>query len=295
MSRSPQQLDIFEHSSEVVLRNDVLDALLRRDAAMAMAACRKLAATSPVDGHRAALELLVKWLCQQQETHLGDPEAAARERRCLADVIAPAAASAFSAGDAEAFMRLGWRQLAGRCSAIPFHPSQAEDHAASLWLRGGAWAEAAHAVERIESWRRIPVPLAWMAEARCRLGKLDETWALLAELGWLSPRRLDGVVRRARDPLLTRLHKKFGSSFDDHGDLDDLAWFAAWVLTETPALAGPLGLAWPSQDTPAERGMRLMVELLGLERRGRHAELIARRRALRELSQPLYDAYIATR
>jgi hypothetical protein len=41
--------------------------------------------------------------------------------------------------------------------------------------------------------------------------------------------------------------------------------------------------------------MRLVLELLGLERQGRHAELVQRRRALRDLHAPLYAAYMSTR
>ena len=57
----------------------------------------------------------------------------------------------------------------------------------ALWLRAGDFAAAADAVARIESWRRIPAPLAWMAEARYRLDGLDAHWGLLAELAWLAP------------------------------------------------------------------------------------------------------------
>jgi hypothetical protein len=38
-----------------------------------------------------------------------------------------------------------------------------------------------------------------------------------------------------------------------------------------------------------------MVELLGLERECRHHDLVARRKALRDLRAPLYAAYMATR
>ena len=63
----------------------------------------------------------------------------------------------------------------------------------------------------------------------------------------------------------------------------------------SPALAPRLAQAEPGQARDAERGLRLMVELLGLERQGRHHDLVARRKALRELSPPLYAAYMATR
>jgi hypothetical protein len=39
---------------------------------------------------------------------------------------------------------------------------------AALYLRGAVWAQAAQAVERIASWRRIPQPLEWMVQARWR-------------------------------------------------------------------------------------------------------------------------------
>jgi hypothetical protein len=150
-------------------------------------------------------------------------------------------------------------------------------------------------VERIESWRRIPAPLAWMAEARCRLGGPDACWALFAELAWLAPSRLDALLRRLDDPMLNRLHKKFDAACGDSGVATDLAWFPGWVLTQAPALAPHLALALPSQHSAAEQGMRLLLELLGLERQGRHHELVQRRRALRDLHAPLYAAYIATR
>ena len=67
------------------------------------------------------------------------------------------------------------------------------------------------------------------------------------------------------------------------------------MLTQVPALASHLAQAWPSQQTAPERAMRLMLELLGLERQGRHHELMQRRRALRDLHDPLYRAYLGTR
>ncbi len=176
-----------------------------------------------------------------------------------------------------------------------------------MWLRGGHWANAALAVQGIESWRRIPAPLAGMVEARCRLDRLDESWAQLAELAWLAPGRLDALLRRPIDPLLARLRTAFNRSFDgsfggsvegaadDSSDATHLSWFPAWVLIHTPALAPHLTLAQPSQHSAAERGMRLLPDLLSLERQGRHNDLMQRRRALHDLHAPLYAAYMATR
>lgn len=178
---------------------------------------------------------------------------------------------------------------------MAFRPDHNEEHAAPLWLRAGDWKATAEAVQRIESWRRIPAPLAWMVRARLQLYGLQATWGMLAELAWLSPRRLDELVGHACDPPLQQLVRKFESSFDGTGDASDLAWFPAWVLTQRPALAAHLALAQPSQHSAPEKALRVMIELLGLERQGRHHDVVARRKTLRDLHASLYAAYMLAR
>lgn len=295
MTTPPQQLDIFAHSRDVMLRNDVLDALQRRDSTRAREAWRALAAAFPEDADLPALEVLARTLEQHSDAPLPDHDALARERQGLAEDVAEAARQALGAESGRAWLRPLWQALAARSASLPFQAARADDHAAALWLRAEDWQAAARAVQGIESWHRIPTPLAWMAEARCRLGGPDGSWALLAELAWLAPKRLDRLLRRLDDPLFARLLKKFEADFDDSDAPTGLSWFPAWVLTEAPALAPQLARARPSQHSDAERGMRLMVELLGLERQGRHHELVQHRRALRDLHAPLYAAYMATR
>ena len=294
-----QQLDIFAHSRDVMLRNDVLHALDRRDAADSRTAWLALAGEFPSDPDLPPLGVLARALEHSCDTPLPDHDALARERTRLVDDVAAAAHRALGLAAAERWLRPMWHALALRCAGLPFQTARPDDHAAALWLRGAHWAQAALAVQGIESWRRIPAPLAWMLEARCRLGQLDACWALLAELAWLAPGRLDALLRRSIDPLLTRLHTAFDRSFDgradEPGDASDLPWFPAWLLTHTPALAPRLALAQPSQHSDAERGMRLLLDLLSLERQGRHHDLVQRRRALRDLHAPLYAAYMATR
>ena len=79
---------------------------------------------------------------------------------------------------------------------------------------------------------------------------------------------------------MLQLLGKFQADFEGAGDSSDLAWFPAWVLTERPALAAHL---------------RVLIELLGLERQGRQRDVVERRRTLRGLDAPLYTAYMATR
>lgn len=178
---------------------------------------------------------------------------------------------------------------------MAFRAGHSEDHAAPLRLRVGDWKAAADAVATIESWRRIPAPLAWMVQARLQLFGLQATWGMLAELAWLSPRRLDELMQYCSDPSLPQLRRKFELRFEGAGDASDLAWFPAWVLTERPDLAAPLGLAQPSQHSDPEKAMRVLIELLGLERQGRHHDVVERRKILRDIHAPLYSAYLLTR
>jgi hypothetical protein len=135
-----------------------------------------------------------------------------------------------------------------------------------------------------------------MAEARLHLLGLQATWPLLAELGWMSPALLEEVAQRSPDRLLPRLMRSFEANFEATctagGDASDLSWFAAWVLTEPPGLREQLALAQTSQHSAPGQAMRLLVELLGLERQGRHADIVARRKVLRDLQPSLYAAYM---
>lgn len=292
--RAPEQLDIFAHSTDVMLRNEVIEALERRDPAAARTALRALADALPQDDGLASFERLVGFLDTDRRTLLEDHAAVAAQRQVLTHDIAPCAQHVLGPR-AEAWLRPAWQALAERSARLPFRAEHADDHVAALWLRGADWLKAAQAVERIESWRRIPTPLAWMVEALCRQDRLDDAWPLLAELAWLAPARLDALLRVLDDPLLRRLHKQFDDGFEGAGSVADLAWLPAWLLIAKPALVGRLGLAQRSQNTPAERAMRLLLELLGLERQGRHPELMQGRRALRDLHASLYAAYMSTR
>jgi hypothetical protein len=178
---------------------------------------------------------------------------------------------------------------------LPFRTEERDHHAAPLWLRAGDWREGRRAVERIESWRRIPAPLAWMAEARYRADGLESALPLLTELAWLSPGLLADLLHRLNDASIDGLRKKFDANFEGAGQVSDLAWFPAWVLTEKPGLATLLREAQPSRQTAPERAVRLLLQILSLERQGNQHELVERHKALRDLHAGLYAASMSTR
>jgi hypothetical protein len=288
------QLDIFEHSRDVMLRNDVVNALERHDAEAARAACDRLVQEYPADESLPDLRVLLDGLERMDRRSIGD-HAALRQARQAVEAMQPLAERVFGPLAATKWLAPLWEDLALRAEAVPFRADSAQDHAAPLWLAAGNWKAAAQAVGAIESWRRIPAPLAWMTEARLRLFGLQAAWPLIAELGWLSPARLDDLFRRCQDPLLAALARKFGESFDGDGTIDDAAWFAAWVLTERPEVVEHLSAAQPSLHNGPERAFRVLVELIGLERQGRQREIVDRRKTLRDLHPSLYAAYMRTR
>jgi hypothetical protein len=289
------QLDIFDDSRDIMLRNDVVHALERRDAEAARTAFRSLAGEYPQDAHLPALDSLIAALAQGSQPAFAAHDEASAARGWLVDRIEPAAHSVFEARQVAAWTAPLWRALAARAEALPYRSEHPETHAARLWLSAADPAAAAMAVTRIESWRRIPAPLAWMAEARHRIDGLEASWPLLAELAWLAPARFDALTRRLGDAALDKLRKAFDASFDGVGQPADLAWFPAWVLTEKPGLRRWLGLAEHALNSEAEQGMRRMLDLLALEEQGQHREMIERRRQLSSASPPLYDAYMRSR
>jgi hypothetical protein len=296
------QLDIFEHSRDTSLRNDVLQALEVFDVAAARAAQQRLQDEFAQDHSLPLLAVLIAAAAARSTASLTDHDALRDARGWMDAEVEPAAMQLFGERAADPWVASLRRELAQRAGKLVFRSERSDDHAAPLWLRAGEWAHAARAVEMIASWRRIPAPLAWMAEARHRMAGLQGdaashagSWALLVELAWLSPARFDALAHRLADPALGKLLKKFGADFEGVGTVDDLAWFPAWALTEQAELARWLSLAQPSRQTDPERAMRLILDLLSLERQGRHHDLVDRRKQLRQWCLPLFSAYMRTR
>lgn len=292
------QLDLFDDGREVMLRNDVCRAIEAHDEPTARLARQALQAAYPSEPLLGPFDELIEALAQQVDTvPFDDHPTAAVAIEQLTNHWAPAAERALGAAAAP-WLASCWSALAARSAGLPFETARAGQHSAPSWLRAGQWAKAEAAIAGIDSWRRIPLPLGWMLEAECRLGRLDSAWPLLAELGWLAPKRLASQRPALRDPLLVRLLAKFDAAFEPAADdtaHHDLAWFPAWLLIEAPALAPRLAPAQPGKHQPPERTFRLLLELIGLERQGRHAEAVPRRRSLRDLHAPLYAAYMARR
>ena len=305
MQPTAQQLDIFADSRDVVLRNGVFDQLQRRDGAAARAALDQLAAEFPDDRALSAMTVLVRELEGGSTTPFADHASLAVACRHLEEEVAPEARRVLPAQTVGAWLAPCWSLLAQRAAALALRgadhhadshaETHAGSHAAPLWLKARDWAAATGAVEAIESWWRIPAPLAWMTEARYRMGGLDAAWPLLAELAWLAPRRFATVLSVLADASLEALRLRFDAEFPGSGEVEDYAWFPAWLLVVKPALAGRLGEARVQRDQLASRACALLGEILRREHEGNHHELVGLRQALSRLHEGLFDAYMATR
>lgn len=289
------QLDIFNDSRDVMMRNDVPSALQQYDAAAARRALHVLENDYPEDDALVQLGLIADALEARSTAPFGDHRTVLDASHSLSTRLQPAVSCMFPRASLAGWLAPLWAELAGRAAALPFCAEHADAHSASLLLLAARWAEAEQAVLRIDSWRRIPAPLGWMAQARYRIDGLDAAWPLLIELAWLSPSLFDHLLGRLGDMSLGAMRRSFDASFDGEGDTGDPAWFPAWVLTEKSGLTPLFRQAESTRRNAPERAFKLMLELLSLERQGRHHELLQTRRELQSLSAAVYAAYMKTR
>ena len=289
------QLDIFADSRDRVLLNTLADALVQGDRAASHAAIAALRSEFPDDRHLEPAALLIDALdgeAMAGDSPVADAAAALAGRNLIDTLLHGAARTVLGREAALPWLAIRWLALARRARALSFNPACTEAHAAALWLQGRAWAEAADAVRGIESWRRKPQPLAWMAQATWHLSGPDSAWPLLTELAWLAPQRLQPLLALLPDPRLHKLARKFEDAFDT---APDWAWWPAWLLVEQPLLAAPLDSAQTAAEAAPERGFKLVQSLLRLERQGRHPDIVALRRQLQALHPALLKIYMSTR
>ena len=288
------QFDLFEYSRDTGLRNDVVSALEQFDTVAALQALAVLEASFPQDIALPGMRSLIAVLQRRDATPFATHAELASMRTCL-DEVEAIAVQLLERDHGRKWLATLWRESALRAQNLPFLAQESQNHAAPLYLRARDWPAAEKAVSAIASWRRIPAPLSWMAQARYQQFGLAESWPLLYELAWMVPSRFDELLTSLADPILTTLLKNFYLDFEGQGDASDLAWFPAWILIARPAVAAHLDELQAGRDSAPEKAALLLRELLGIERRAQHQVIIERRRRLQGLHPSLYAAYMKTR
>lgn len=292
------QLDLFEDSAERMLFNDLADALSHDHAGQAHERLQRLADGFPSHPLLAEARLLIDQIGQEHPAGVAaDADTLLAARALLQGPVSQAARDVLGADEAARWLPRRWMTLAQAAAALPYRREQGDAHAAALYLAGGHWAQAADAARGIESWRRIPTPLAWVAAATAQGQGLDIAWPLLAELCWLAPLRACELLQSLPDRRLPRWLQGLETALDLdlRSTPQACAWLPAWLLVDEPRCLQPLSQAQAVGDSDAERAMRLLAGLLRLEREGRQAERLERRRQLQQLQPQLFAAYMKTR
>jgi hypothetical protein len=287
------QLDLFLDGRDVMLQNGVIAALRECDAQAARRALAAMTAEFPDHSLHEPMENLLSALLRPAVRHASHGDAAGA-LAAMDTAIVPAAHRVFGGKDAGTWLAPLWRSLASCVAHLAFDPAHPRTHAAALLLQCADGAAAETAVAGIPSWRRIPQPLAWMAQARFCQGGLEAAWPLLLELAWIDSRSFSATVQQIPEPLLHKLVKDFDAACEDEGAADR-AWFPAWLLVTVPAVAWVIPQTQVCGNSAPERTARLAAELLALEKQGRHADLVARRKRLRDTHPALYTLYMSSR
>lgn len=298
-----QQLDIFDDSRDLALRNDIAQALLRGDLQAAEDSTATLRAEFGTDPALASAGLLIEHLRSQAAAApapFPDVATVLERREYIETVLRHAANELMGPADARTWLARQWHALAQLARPLPWHAEQPQAHAASLFLQARDWADAAEAVRGIASWRRIPQPLLWMTQACWHVQGADAAWPLLAEALWMAPGRARTLLAQLPDKPLARVARRFENEFepgDDSPGDRDWAWLPAFALVDQPTLAEVLAGASSDADADAAaiRGFRLVAALLRLERAGRHHDIVEHRRQLKSLNERLFALYMRTR
>jgi hypothetical protein len=288
------QFDLFEFSRDTSLRYDVINALEHLDAPTARNALATLVASFPHDSSLPAIDQLLALLDARSSAPFASHAEAARAQACL--LAAQDAARQLLEGAAAPWLAQRWREFGARAAHLPYLAQADPAHAAAMFARAQAWPEMEAAVAKIASWRRIPAPLGWMVQARYRQQGLVAAWPLLCELLWMQAAHGIAVMATLNDALLNRLQHRFDADFEaEAGTAHELAWFPAFAILTEPKLAAGLRQAEAGQDSNAERGARLIAQLLLLEQRGEQHAMIEARKRLQGLQPSLFAVYMRTR
>jgi hypothetical protein len=292
------QLDIFEHSRDVMLRHDVLTAIVSRQVSPGRTALAKLTAEYPDDPHLPTLRILIETL-ESPPDEFDNHNQALLDLNFMETVIQPTAERLLPTTKVRAWIADEWRIRAEAMADLIYNPASPQAHAAPCWLRAKEWNMAEDSIRAIPSWRRIPQPLTWMAEARHGREGIEGAWPFLVELAWLAPSRFDALANRLADLKINELLRDFNANFENEpatdSDLDDLAWFPAWSLIIEPSLMSLIRTTEPGLGQPPERAARILMEILTLEKQGSHHLLLEQRKKLRQLHAGLFDRYMRAR
>jgi hypothetical protein len=289
-----RQLDLFVDGRDAFLVHEVVTALESRETACARAALGRLRDEHPAHPDLRALAALVDGLDAPVPAPLAHATLASRVEAIQRDLV-PAARRFCAAPDV---LRPLWQALATAAASLPFDAARPRAHAGWLHQQCDDWAAVRVAVEREPGWAATPLLRHWLGLARHHLGEPEVAIRLWLPLCWMDPALFAEHAPMLPNAILRNGWETFDRAVPFIEFLAEAAqpatWFPAWLLARHRGLAH----LFAAEDIPATgpdaRAFRALLALAPLESRGLSDELVARRRALREVSPEFFTYYMGT-
>jgi hypothetical protein len=290
----PKQLDFFVDGLDAMLIHEVVTSLVARDPDRVAAGLARLRDDHPSHPDLHALTLLADSLLalpSAPATHAGLTASVETMERELTP-----AARRFLGTESATFLRPLWQTLAATAASLPFDEIHPRAHAGWLCQQYDDWAAVRVAIEAEPDWAAKPLLRCWMGLARHHLGEPEIAIRLWLPLCWMDP----ALFARHAPMLPSTVVREGWDAFERAGDSDDFSgdtlnaasWFPAWLLLRHRGLARLFRADDIPDSSVAARAFGAMLELVPLEGRGLGDELIARRRALRQLSPGFFRWYM---
>ncbi|EXI69640.1 MAG: hypothetical protein AW08_00133 [Candidatus Accumulibacter adjunctus] len=294
---SARQLDLFLDSREVVLVNDVVAAFRAGECGRARNALAALRAEAPERSDLAAFAVLLDFLEKLRASDFAtlDSDGLEQLRGEIDAVVAPATRAL--GGEAKGFRDRIWRQLASAAAGQPFDRARPQIHAAALYLRAQADAEAEGAASTIADGWNDPLILRWRALARYRVGGLPAARWQIFSLAWFAADSFPQLLAELSAPQLESDWRRFQSAIE----MPDASWFPAWCLLSHPefaaALAGEISppIMQAAAGIPGLGAFLALTKILAIEPGGYSRALVDERARLRAIDATFFAAYMRSR
>jgi hypothetical protein len=294
---SARQLDLFLDSREVALVNDVVAAFRAGECAPARHALAALRAEAPERSDLAAFAVLLACLEKLRDTDFATIDSDQIEQLLgeIDAVVAPASRALGS--EAQGFLNRIWRKLATAAARQPFDRARPQIHAAALYLRAQADAEAEDAASRIADGWNDPVILRWRALARCRAAGLQAARWQIFSLAWFATDSFPQLLAELAAPQLESDWRRFQSAIE----MPDASWFPAWCLLPHPEFAAALvgeispAIRRAAAGIPGLRAFLALTRILAIEAGGHSRVLVEERARLQAIDATFFAAYMHSR
>lgn len=289
-----KQLDLFVDGRHAFAVHEVVTALVARDAGRVTRGLARLAEEFPSHPDLPALAVLADHLEPRPVEPITHATLAAAVD-AIDRGVAAAARSILGAG-AAGFCRPLWRALAVTAAGVRFDGAHPTAHTGWIAQQYDDWAAVSEAVESEPDRLTQPLLRYWQGLARHHLGEPDAAIRLWLPLCWM-----DGALFARHAPSLPSVTlREAWQAFERLVPFEDFleeapdatAWFPAWLLVRRRSLARLFRAGDIPEAGAASHVFARLLVLVPLESRGLTGELVAQRRALRQLSPAFFRYYM---